>query len=293
MRSDGVAETERSAVEAAVGASSGSRRRSAIARRRSRGRGPRRVGYYPFTSLINRHFSADDKERIVDCCGRSPTSRDVVGARAARDPEGGRPAPPVARVVCRREAPRQGLPAATSRAQQVGSDSATGSDPSYWTLITEATACAGSLRGRPTPRPATARCRRATPVSGTATPAGPSATSAAGSPRVRRPGHPRPRPPRRPIARRPRRRGRADESLDEHAAVAFRCVHPEQGRGGAATAAMHQVFLDPARRSIGTNMLPLITRSSIVSARTASRCPRASAASTKRRAAPLRMQRAW
>ncbi len=24
------------------------------------------VGYYPFTSLINRHFSAEDKERIVE-----------------------------------------------------------------------------------------------------------------------------------------------------------------------------------------------------------------------------------
>lgn len=67
MRSDGVAETERAAVEAAVGIRfglAGDEARSLVAEAEAEVRDA--VGYYPFTSLINRHFSADDKERIVE-----------------------------------------------------------------------------------------------------------------------------------------------------------------------------------------------------------------------------------
>ena len=67
MRSDGVAETERAAVEAAVGhrfGLAGDEAQSLVAEAEAEVRDA--VGYYPFTSLINRHFSADDKERIVE-----------------------------------------------------------------------------------------------------------------------------------------------------------------------------------------------------------------------------------
>ena len=67
MRSDGVAETERATVEAAVGIRfglAGDEARSLVAEAEAEVRDA--VGYYPFTSLINRHFSADDKERIVE-----------------------------------------------------------------------------------------------------------------------------------------------------------------------------------------------------------------------------------
>jgi uncharacterized tellurite resistance protein B-like protein len=66
MRSDGVAETERAAVEA-VGRRfglAGDEARSLVAEAEAEVRDA--VGYYPFTSLINRHFSAEDKERIVE-----------------------------------------------------------------------------------------------------------------------------------------------------------------------------------------------------------------------------------
>ena len=71
MRSDGVAETERAAVEAAVGRQfglAGDEAQSLVAEAEAEVRDA--VGYYPFTSLINRHFSADDKERIVELLWR-------------------------------------------------------------------------------------------------------------------------------------------------------------------------------------------------------------------------------
>ena len=67
MRSDGVAATERAAVEAAIGRRfglAGDEAQSLVAEAEAEVRDA--VGYYPFTSLINRHFGADDKERIVE-----------------------------------------------------------------------------------------------------------------------------------------------------------------------------------------------------------------------------------
>lgn len=67
MRSDGVAANERAAVEAAIGRRfglAGDEAQSLVAEAEAEVRDA--VGYYPFTSLINRHFSADDKERIVE-----------------------------------------------------------------------------------------------------------------------------------------------------------------------------------------------------------------------------------
>ena len=67
MRSDGVSDDERAAVEAGVarrfGLSPGEAQ-ALVAEAESEVR--EAVGYYPFTSLINRHFSAEDKERVVE-----------------------------------------------------------------------------------------------------------------------------------------------------------------------------------------------------------------------------------
>jgi uncharacterized tellurite resistance protein B-like protein len=67
MRSDGIADTERRAVEDAVS------RRFGLSEGEAQGlvaeaelEVREAVGYYPFTSLINRHFSADDKARVVE-----------------------------------------------------------------------------------------------------------------------------------------------------------------------------------------------------------------------------------
>jgi uncharacterized tellurite resistance protein B-like protein len=67
MRSDGAADAERRAVEAAVERRfglSGDEARALVADAEAEVR--EAVGYYPFTSLINRHFSVEDKERIVE-----------------------------------------------------------------------------------------------------------------------------------------------------------------------------------------------------------------------------------
>jgi len=67
MRSDGIADAERTAVETAVrnrfGLTDGEAQ-SLIEEAEAEVR--EAVGYYPFTSLINRHFSAEDKARIVE-----------------------------------------------------------------------------------------------------------------------------------------------------------------------------------------------------------------------------------
>ena len=67
MRSDGVADAERHAVEAAVARRFGllsGEAQALVADAETEVR--EAVGFYPFTSLINRHFGADDKERIVE-----------------------------------------------------------------------------------------------------------------------------------------------------------------------------------------------------------------------------------
>ena len=67
MRSDGIAEAERAAVETAVGRRfglAGDEAQALVAEAEAEVRDA--VGYYPFTSLINRHFGAADKERIVE-----------------------------------------------------------------------------------------------------------------------------------------------------------------------------------------------------------------------------------
>jgi len=67
MRSDGVAEEERAAVEAAIaqrfGMSSGEAK-ALVAEAEAEVR--EAVGYHPFTSLINRHFSIQEKEQVVE-----------------------------------------------------------------------------------------------------------------------------------------------------------------------------------------------------------------------------------
>jgi uncharacterized tellurite resistance protein B-like protein len=67
MRSDGIAEAERTSVEAAVRnrfGLTGNEAQSLVAEAEAEVRAA--VGYYPFTSLINRHFSVQDKEQIVE-----------------------------------------------------------------------------------------------------------------------------------------------------------------------------------------------------------------------------------
>lgn len=71
MRSDGVAEEERAAVEAAVGRRFGlssGEARALVAEAEAEVR--ESVGYYPFTSLINSHFSAQEKEQVVELLWR-------------------------------------------------------------------------------------------------------------------------------------------------------------------------------------------------------------------------------
>jgi uncharacterized tellurite resistance protein B-like protein len=67
MRSDGIAQEERAAVEAAVarrfGLSPGEAQALVV---EAEAEVREAVGYYPFTSLLNRHFSAQEKEQVVE-----------------------------------------------------------------------------------------------------------------------------------------------------------------------------------------------------------------------------------
>jgi uncharacterized tellurite resistance protein B-like protein len=71
MRADGIAPDERASVEDAVarrfGLSPGEAQ-ALVAEAEAEVRDA--VGYYPFTSLINRHFSAEQKEAVVELLWR-------------------------------------------------------------------------------------------------------------------------------------------------------------------------------------------------------------------------------